>query len=68
LRELTELALPHHPALAELAGDIAEYTEFAVRLRYDDLPWVTREEAAAALAHVEKLSALLSPHLPEPPH
>ena len=67
LRELMELALPHYPALAELADDIAEYTEFAVRLRYDDLPWVTREEAATALAQVEKLDRLLAHHLPEPP-
>jgi HEPN domain-containing protein len=67
LRELVELALPCFPALAEVAGDIAEYTEFAVRLRYDGLPWVTSEEAAGALAKVERLSRLLAPHLPEPP-
>jgi len=55
LRELLELAIPHYPWLEEFAGTIPEYTEFGVRLRYDDLPGVTREETQKALAEVEKL-------------
>jgi len=37
LHELIELAVTHYPVLEEFADTIPEYTEFAVRLRYDDL-------------------------------
>jgi hypothetical protein len=55
LRELLMLAIPHYPMLQDFAGTIPEYTEFAVRLRYDDLPWLTGEETEKALAEVERL-------------
>jgi hypothetical protein len=38
LRDQMELGLPHYPVLGEFTGTVVDYTEFAVRLRYDDLP------------------------------
>jgi hypothetical protein len=63
LHELLELAIPHYPALGDFADTIPEYTEFAVRLRYDDIPWVTREETEMALKEVERLHGVLIPLL-----
>jgi hypothetical protein len=64
LHELMELAVPHYPGLAVFAASVAEYTEFAVGLRYDDLPWVTKEEAEKALREVETMREKLLPLLP----
>jgi HEPN domain-containing protein len=64
LRELLELAAAHYPALEDFSATIPEYTEFAVRMRYDDLPWVTREEAEAALAEVQRLKQAMATLLP----
>jgi HEPN domain-containing protein len=61
LHDLLELAVPHYPALVEFADTIPEYTEFAVRLRYDDIPWMTREEVENALKEVERLREFLLP-------
>jgi HEPN domain-containing protein len=63
LHELMELAVPHSPELGAFAANVAEYTEFAVRLRYDDLPWVTKEEAERALREVENMRDALLPRL-----
>jgi len=35
------------------------YTEFAVRLRYDDLPDLTKAEAAKAITVVERLREVI---------
>ena len=59
LHELIELAVAHYPVLKEFTETVPEYTEFAVRLRYDDLPWVTRDEAERALREVERLREAL---------
>jgi len=45
LRELLERAIPHYPSLDEFRATLPAYTEFAVRLRYDDLHWITEGEA-----------------------
>ena len=43
------------PGLEPFRLSLPEYTEFAVRLRYDDLPWLTREEASEEFAVVGRL-------------
>ena len=63
LSESLELAVAHYPALADFADTLPEYTEFAVRLRYDDVSWVTREETEVALKEVERLRGVLIPLL-----
>jgi HEPN domain-containing protein len=55
LRELLECALPHYPLLKAFRDTVPDYTEFAVRLRYDDIPYVTVREAAEAFREVERL-------------
>jgi hypothetical protein len=62
--ELLELAVAHYPLLERFSDTIPEYTEFAVRLRYDDVPWVTKDEAVKALTEVERLKDVLLPLLP----
>jgi HEPN domain-containing protein len=64
LRELMELGLPHYPVLEEFTATVVDYTEFAVRLRYDDLPWVTRDEAEKAFQEVRRMQEALLPLLP----
>ena len=64
LRDLIELALPHYPMLRGFVDTVPEYTEYAVRLRYDDVPWVTKDEAVAAFQEARRLSDVLSPLLP----
>ena len=55
LRQLLELAIPDFPFLQDFRPTLPEYTEFAVRLRYDELPWITGEDARAAFAVVARL-------------
>jgi len=55
LRELLELASPLYPFLEAFRSTLPEYTEFAVSFRYDELPWVTEEEAERALQVVTDL-------------
>ncbi|MDP3000612.1 MAG: HEPN domain-containing protein [Bryobacterales bacterium] len=55
LRQLLELAIPDSPFLQEFQSTLPEYTEFAVRFRYDELPWITGEGARAAFAVVARL-------------
>lgn len=64
LRGLMELGLPHYPVLEEFTATVVDYTEFAVRLRYDDLPWVTRDEAEKAFQEVRRMQEALLPLLP----
>lgn len=61
LRELMELGLPHYPVLEEFTATVVDYTEFAVRLRYDDLPWVTRDEAEKAFQEVRRRQRISPP-------
>jgi hypothetical protein len=60
LSESLELAVAHYPVLADFTDTIPEYT---VRLRYDDVSWVTREETEVALKEVERLRGVLIPLL-----
>ena len=55
LRQLLELAIPDFPFPQEFRSTLPEYTEFAVRFRYDELPWITGEDARAAFAVVARL-------------
>ena len=55
LRELLSLAVQHFPQLEPYRDSVPEYTEFAVGLRYDDLPLLTEAEAVAAHKIVGKL-------------
>jgi len=64
LRELMELAVPHYPVLEGFTATVPEYTEYAVRLRYDDLPWITRDEAERAFREVERMREALLPLVP----
>jgi len=57
---MIQLALPHYPALDRFRDTVPEYTDFAVRLRYDDIAWVTRGEAEKALAEVERMREALA--------
>jgi hypothetical protein len=61
-----ELGLPHYPVLEEFTSTVVDYTEFAVRLRYDDLPWVTRDEAEKAFQEVRRMQEALLPLLLRP--
>lgn len=55
LRELLELAIPRYSFLEDFRTTLPEYTEFAVRLRYDDLPWITAKDAENAYKVVKAL-------------
>jgi hypothetical protein len=52
---LLELALETYPQLERFRVNVPEYTEFAVRLRYDDLPWLTAGEASEAYQVIRDL-------------
>ncbi|MBI5282814.1 MAG: hypothetical protein HY858_14110 [Candidatus Solibacter usitatus] len=51
-------AREHFPELEPFRHEVPESTEFAVRLRYDDLPWLTRDEAAHAVEVVSRMHAV----------
>jgi HEPN domain-containing protein len=55
LRDLLELALETYPQLERFRVNVPEYTEFAVRLRFDDLPWLTSGEASEAYEVIRDL-------------
>ncbi|MEK7407936.1 MAG: HEPN domain-containing protein [Acidobacteriota bacterium] len=54
LRDLLDLSVPLYPFLQEFQSVLPEYTEFAVRFRYDELPWVTKEDARRAFEVVAR--------------
>ena len=60
LRELLEIARTPFPELEPFSDSVPEYTEFAVRLRYDDLPWLTHQEAQDAMDVVVRLQAVIA--------
>jgi HEPN domain-containing protein len=55
LRDLLELALKHFAELERFRDTLPEYTEFAVKLRYDELPSLSKEEAETAFGVVSDL-------------
>ena len=55
LRDLLELALQHFAELERFRDTLPEYTEFAVKLRYDELPSLSMEEAQTAFGVVTDL-------------
>jgi HEPN domain-containing protein len=63
LRELLDLARKHYPEFEPFRDTLPEYTEFAVVLRYDDIPWIDEDEARTALGEVTKLRGLVAGHV-----
>ncbi|MBI5281278.1 MAG: hypothetical protein HY858_06305 [Candidatus Solibacter usitatus] len=49
----------HFPEPEPFRAEVPGYTEFAVRLRYDDLPWLAQDEAARAVEVVSRMHAVV---------
>ena len=64
LRRLASLCDALEPALNMTLPDVLKLTDYAVRLRYDNDFWPTRQEAADAPAVAERVRSALLPHLP----
>jgi HEPN domain-containing protein len=60
LRRLASLCDAIDPSLNLSVEEVVALTEYAVRLRYDNDFWPTREEGAAALTVAERVYAALA--------